>query len=180
METFTQPRQLVENPHFLVQRRKTLTGIDYLTVEAPIREIIKRFNALAYCFTLQSCYGHFLYKGQMGLHNQAPLPRDQVFDSVEYRIAYVALCIENSVSGEMLVAKLKDVTNIDPQYIQFCSAEWFWHRQINSFALQVEPDRFKHLDRATLDHKEALHIEKVRNQFYHRLDAMLRKLSDDR
>jgi hypothetical protein len=48
-----------------------------------------------------------------------------------------------------------------------------WERQVNSFALQVEPDRFKHSDQAILGCDEALHLEKIRNIFF----GALKKLS---
>jgi hypothetical protein len=57
----------------------------------------------------------------------------------------------------------------------FCCAEWFWKRQVNSYALQVEPDRFKFEDKAILDYKEALRIEKIRNEFFVRLKELLQK-----
>jgi hypothetical protein len=68
---------------------------------------------------------------------------------------------------------LKEVTAIDPENIQFCCAEWFWDRQVNSYALQVEPDRFKRQDRATVGLQEALKIEKIRNLFFVRLYELL-------
>jgi hypothetical protein len=92
---------------------------------------------------------------------------------VEYRVAYIAVCIENSASGRETIKSLKEITNIDPKNIQFCCAEWFWTRQINSYVLQVEPDRFKHKDQAILDYKEAVYIEKVRNDFFDQLDKLL-------
>ena len=69
---------------------------------------------------------------------------------------------------------LQEITAIDPENIQFCSAEWFWERQINSYALQVEPDRFKHKDKAIIEYKESLYIEKIRNEFFLRLDELLK------
>jgi hypothetical protein len=83
------------------------------------------------------------------------------------------ICIENSVSGKGLFEALKEITAIDPENIQFCCAEWFWERQINSYALQVEPDRFKRKDAAIIDFKESLHIEKIRNLFFIRLYELL-------
>jgi hypothetical protein len=44
---------------------------------------------------------------------------------------------------------------------------------MNSYALQVEPYRFKHNDKAILEFKEALHIEKIRNTFFIRLSELL-------
>jgi hypothetical protein len=94
---------------------------------------------------------------------------------VEYKIAYIAFCIENSDLGKMLFDALKKIANIDPENIQFCGAEWFWERQVNSYALQVEPDRFKFADKAILDYREALKIEKIRNEFFVRLKELLQK-----
>jgi len=38
--------------------------------------------------------------------------------------------------------------------------------------------RFKHKDRAILDYKEALNIEKIRNKFFVQLKELLRKQQD--
>jgi len=94
---------------------------------------------------------------------------------VEYSIAYIALCIENSDWGRMFFDALKGIADIEPENIQFCCAEWFWKRQVNSYALQVEPDRFKFEDKAILDYKEALKIEKIRNEFFVQLKELLQK-----
>ncbi len=62
---------------------------------------------------------------------------------------------------------------IDSDNIQFCSAEWFWKRQINSYALQVEPDRFKHKDKVTLNYEEAMAIERIKEEFFIRLKELI-------
>ena len=142
-------------------------------IDKPIIDLINGYNKLPYCFTLQSCYGHFVYNGQKDLHNLESLPAKEILGKIEYRIAYIAFCIENSVAGRRLFDKIKAVTSIDPENIQFCCAEWFWNQQVNSYALQVEPDRFKHQDTSTIEFKEALHIEKIRNTFFHRLYELL-------
>ena len=77
-----------------------------------------------------------------------------------------------------LFETLKQITAIDPENIQFCCAEWFWKRQVNSYALQVEPDKFKHQDTAILDYKEALHIENVRNEFFRRLYDLVKNATE--
>jgi len=59
---------------------------------------------------------------------------------------------------------------------QFFCADWFWKRQPNSYAVQVEPDRFKYKDKAILSYKEALHIERVRNVFFSRLNQLLENI----
>ena len=88
---------------------------------------------------------------------------------MKYRIAYIALCIDNSDLGIRFIESLKDITLLDPDNIQFCSAAWFWERQINSYALQVEPERFKNQDTAMLDYQEALYIDELRNKFFLRI-----------
>jgi hypothetical protein len=122
---------------------------------------------------LQSCYGHFLYKGQQDLYNFDPLPVATSIPQIEYRIAYIAFCIDNNDPGKELLADLKEITAIDTENIQFGSADWFWDRQINSYVLQVEPDRFKFQDKAILEHKEALKIESIRNMFFDELNTVI-------
>ena len=156
-----------------MQRQKSLDSLSDDMIDAPIVGIINGFNKLPCCFTLQCCYGHFLCNGQQDPHNLAPLPAKKSPARVEYRIAYIAFCIENSVSGRKLFAALKEVPAIDPENVQFCCADWFWEHRVNSYALQVEPERFKHMDKTVLDYREALHIEKVRNGFFIRLEELL-------
>jgi len=176
LETFTELKELVYNPHYKAQRLKSLGVLADDMIDAPIIDHISGFNKLPFCFTLQSCYGHFVYTGQKDTHNLDPLPVKGAISKVEYRIAFIAFCIENSLLGRKLFESLKEITAIDPEYVQFCCAEWFWKRQINSYALQVEPNRFKRKDTATIDLKEALHIEKIRNTFFIRLYNLLGNL----
>jgi len=175
LETFTDPKELVNNTNYQTQRKKQLGGLSDNMIDAPIVEIIHSFNRLPFCFTLQSCYGHFLYGNQNDLHNIEPLPDTSSIDRVEYRIAYIAFCAEQSNLGKMLIETLKSITDIDPENIQFCCAEWFWKRQVNSYALQVEPDRFKYKDITMLDYEEALKVEKIRNMFFVNLQEKLNR-----
>jgi len=177
LETFTEPKQLTENPHYEKQRRKSLATFSSAEIDVPIIEIIKDFNKLPFCFTLQSCYGHFLYSGQGNPNNLDSLPVTKTIARVEYRIAYIAFCLENSDPGRSFLEALKGISSIDPEYIQFCSAEWFWKRQVNSYALQVEPDRFKREDTAIIGGREALYIEKIRNYFFVQIKELLRNLN---
>jgi len=175
LETFTEPKKLVENPYYQEQRRESLAGLSDDMIDAPIVDIINGFNELPYCFTMQSCYGHFIYNNQKDPYNLEPLPVTDTVARVEYRIAYLCLCIQNSTLGRGLLEALSEIPAIDPQSIQLCCAEWFWKRQVNSYALQVEPERFKHQDTAMLDYREALHIEKIRNEFFVQLRELVRK-----
>jgi hypothetical protein len=108
--------------------------------------------------------------------NIEPLPDSEDIAEVEYRIAYIALCIEESGPGRELFSELGEVTAVDPEYIQFCSAEWFWKNQVNSYALQVEPERYKTQDKCSVSYQEALHIEKVRTAFF----AEIRRIVQNR
>ncbi len=149
-------------------------------IDRPIVDLINGFNKLPYCFTLQSCYGHFVYEVQKDPNNLESLPTSDTIANVEYRIAYIAFCIENSTSGSVLFEALKRFITIDPENIQFCCAEWFWSKQVNSYALQVEPDRFKHEDKAVINFKEALGIEKIRNEFFNLLYKLLERARNNR
>jgi len=173
METFTEPKELMENQYYQDQRQKSLADLSDGMIDAPIIKLINAFNKLPYCFTLQSCFGHFIYSGQNDPHNLQPLPITDTIARVEYRIAYICFCIENSTFGRRLLEALKAITAIDLENIQFCCAEWFWKRQVNSYALQVEPNRFKNKDTAILDYREALHIENVRNKFFVQLQELI-------
>lgn len=175
METYTELLEFAENPDYQLQRQKNLGKLTDDMIDFPIVDIINGLNGFPYCFTLQSCYGHFVHNGQKNPHNLELLPRNEGIDKVEYRIAYIAFCIENSTSGIGFLEALKEITAIDPQNVQICCAEWFWKRQVNSYALQVEPERFKRKDKVILDYKEALHIEKIRNEFFHRFEELLKK-----
>ena len=175
METFTEPKKLVETPYFKDQRQKSLSGLTDDMIDAPIIDLINGFNKLPYCFTVQSCYGHFIYENQKDPYNFEPLPTIDTIARVDYKIAYICFCIENCGLGMGLIEALNEITAIDPVNIQFCCAEWFWKKQVNSYALQVQPDRFKHNDRAKLDYREALYIENLRNKFFVYLQKLLQK-----
>ena len=80
---------------------------------------------------------------------------------------------EDSKPGRDLFHTLGVLPAIDPETIQFGCAEWFWNRQVNSYALQVEPIRHKTKDRVYVDYQEALHIEQVTNQFFAQIRNLL-------
>ena len=176
METYMRPKELQNNPHYEAQRKKTLSNLHKGMIDEPMIGLIESFNILPCCFTLQCCYGHFIHDGQKDPHNLEPLPITETIGRVEYRIAYICLCIENNDSGRGLLEILNDVTTIDPENIQFCCADWFWKRQLNSYALQVEPERFKHKDSAILDYREALHIEITRNKLFAHLEELVQSV----
>ncbi len=165
----------MENPHFDEQRQRSVSSLDTAIIDPPIIDIIEGFAKLPYCFTLQSCYGHFLYNSQRDQNNIKPLPASEHIAEVDYRIAYIALCIQDNDPGRKLFSEMSEVPAVDPDYIQFCSADWFWKDQVNSYALQVEPERFKEKDRCSVGYQEALHIEKVRIEFFAEIGRVVQK-----
>lgn len=175
METFREPKNLVENPLYPAQRQKTLAGLSDDMIDGPIVGLINAINRLPVCFTLQSCFGHFVHTGRNDPHNLEPLPANAAIEEVQYRIAYICLCVQNNAAGKALLEVLRQVAAIDPENIQFGCAQWFWDRQVNSYVLQVQPARLKHADTAMLDLREALYIEKIRNEFFKALENSLPK-----
>ena len=173
METFIPAKVFASNPHFGVHRRRAIAGLDIGTIDAPIVDLVEGFRRLPYCFTLQSCFGHFLFPGQGNPTNADALPALPEGTRVEYRIAYIAVCLQDSPSGRGLHDNLNDLVSIDEAYIQFGCAEWFWQRQVNSYVLQVEPERFKEQDRAEFGYQEALRVEAVRNAFFAELGRVI-------
>lgn len=166
MQTFRKPKAFTDDPDYNKRRSAALSELDISIIDPTIREIISSYNALPYSFTLQSCYGHFLYEGQGDNHNTDPLPEETRIEKVDYRIAYLAFCVENSEPGRSLKREIADLTRLDPMNIQLGSAGWIWKDIPNFYAIQVEPDRHRDKDRVFLDFEEAILIERVRNEFF--------------
>ncbi len=172
MRTFTQPRPFVESRRYARDREKALKRFDPRSLDPPIRELVTGLNDLAYVFTLQSCFGHFLWAGNLEERTLSRVPT-QDCGVVTYRIAYVAFCLADSKAGRAFRDSLAQVADGDPDYVQFGSAGWFWRRHPNTYAIQVEPARFCHLDKVALDHAEALLVQERRDIFFERLGRML-------
>ncbi len=178
MLTFTEVKDIINNPNYLKQREKAIKKMDINTIDAPLTELIKDFIKLPYCFTLQSCYGHFLHSNQNDPNNVCLLQFSDNITTVEYRIGYIALCIQESEIGKILINDLISIEAIDPEFIQFGCAEWFWKCQVNSFALQIEPRRYMTKDRVNIDYHEALHIEKIKNMVFDELKEVIHKKAE--
>ena len=176
METFTEPRSFIADPGFARRRSTTLQTLNLSDIDPPIVDIVIDLNQMNSCFTLQICYGHFVYKGQPDSHNLDPLPSDPILGDIDYRIAYLALCLADNQAGRALYDALATIPALDPEYIQFGSADWFWERHLNSFALQVEPARLMYQDHGRVDYQEALHLEKVRGLFFDEIRGLLQRL----
>jgi len=172
LETFAPPRRFVDHTRYSRARSDALAALDLGSIDEPIVDLISGFAALPHCFALQSCHGHFVYGPNQDPRSHEPLPIDHT-GTVQYRIAYVAFCIENSDRGRALREAMSQIPKVDPSYVQFGSPDWFWERWLNSYALQVEPLAHQHRDEATLDAGEAFHIQGVRELFFERLRALL-------
>ena len=172
METFAAPREFAEHESYSRDRDRVMSALDPASIDAPIRDVVRGFAQLPHCFTLQSCFGHFTWDGQSNPRSMDPVPARNV-GLVRYQIAYLALCIERSPAGARLRESLAEVETLDAGYVQFGSPGWFWEQYPNSYALQVEPERFQLQDRAAVPHDEALHVQSVRNRFFVSLREIL-------
>ena len=174
METFTAPRAFLDNPGYARQREAVVASLDLATIDRPIADIVAAFAGLDCCFPLQSCCGHFVCGPETDRHTLAAIP-EEYGGLVRYRIAYIAVCIENSIDGRTLRDALAGIARLEPAYIQFGSATWFWERHLNSYVLQVEPPDHVARDEALLEVREARHVQEVRDLFF---DALRRLVCD--
>jgi len=174
METFAPPLEFVAHARYEANRRTALAALDLDAIDTPIVDIVGGFAALPHCFTLSCCYGHFVCSPDQDVRSFDPIPPHHT-GPIRYRIAYLALCIENSGAGLTLRESLARVPAIDPDTVQFGSPTWFcrhWPR-FNCYALQVEPARFMNRDEATLEPAEALQVEHTRDLFFRELRTLL-------
>lgn len=172
METLTEARDLVEHPRFRLDRQDALSALDPESIDEPIVDIFAGFASLPHCFTLQSCYGHFVCGDAHDPRSLEPVPCG-CGDGVRYRIAYLAICVENSGRGQRLRESLARLADIDRAYIQFGSADWFWERCVNSYVVQVDPVAHELEDEAVLEPAEALETQRARADFFTGLRALL-------
>jgi hypothetical protein len=173
LETFSGAREFVAHTGYARERERVVSEFAPESIDAPILDIVVALGRLPHCFTLQSCYGHFVWPGQRDDRNVDRLPDEDV-GSVRYRIAYLALCLERGDAGARLRERLAGICEVDTEYVQFGSPDWFWRRHPNSYALQVEPERFAGQDEAVIEHEEALHVQGVRDEFFRRLRDLVR------
>jgi hypothetical protein len=163
---------LIRHPGYAADRQAALDGLDLTAVDAPIVDLLEAFRPLPYCFTLQCCYGHFLIATGQDEHSLEPVP-EGYSGSVRYRIAYVAFCVEDSGRGRDLLERLSRVPEIEPAYVQFGCADWFWDQWPNSYTLQVEPVAHRFKDQAVLTAGEAMQTQRARDRFFEELRRVL-------
>jgi hypothetical protein len=177
METFAPPREFVTHARYARDRQTALSRLELADIDVPIVDIVESFVALPHCFTLSCCHGHCICSPDQDQRSLDPIPPHHA-GPVRYRIAYLALCIENSGAGLTLRESLARVPAIDPDNVQFGSPSWFcrrWPRH-NVYALQVEPARFMDQDEAVLETAEALHVQRTRDLFFRELRTLLAAL----
>jgi hypothetical protein len=174
METFAPPREFVRHARYARDRQTALSRLDRAAIDAPIVDVVEKFVALPHCFTLSCCHGHFVCSPDQDPRSFDPIPPHQA-GPIRYRIAYLALCIEDSPRGRALRESLARVPAIDPAAVQFGSPTWFSRRwpRFNCYAIQVEPERFRFRDEALLDRGEALDIQRTRDRFFDELRTLL-------
>lgn len=164
METYTAPKPFEDYPGFQSDRQLALSILDSTLIDKPLAGLIKDFNTLPYLFTLQCCHGHFVTTDDEEISD---FDVSGSINKVEYRLAYLAFCIESSPSGVTFAQQLKAISlTMAEGLVQFCSAQWFWDQWPNSYALQVIPQRFKDKDRAIIDFHEAEKIQQARDIFF--------------
>lgn len=178
METFVDARPFTDHPSFVDDRFQALRELDQMIrtggLDPPLIDLLGEFARISHCFTLQSCWGHFVHEKQPDVKNTASLaPYRTEIRKVNYRIAYLAVCIRDTDPGHRLCADLNHLVNLDPGYIQFGSADWFWNRIVNSYVVQVGPERSRKEDTIEIGIEEALYIENLRDCFF----AELRRIA---
>ncbi len=179
METFTPPRPMVTSPDFTGEREAALADLASVIrngeIDPPLMPLVRAFAGVPSCYTIQSCYGHFVHSGQPDIHNTKRLPADAPpYRKVVYRIAYMAFCIEESRRGHLLCQDLRAIARLDPDYIQFGSADWFWERTANTYAIQISPARFLTEDSCSIHMDEAFILQEVRDNCFTELMRLAR------
>jgi hypothetical protein len=180
METFTPPRPFITHPDYRRDRERTLRNLSQEilknAIDPPLLPLVQECISIPHCFPLQCCYGHFVHRLAPDRENLVPI--SSVRESVGpicYRIAYLAFCIENSRNGHSLYRDLAGMTEMDPAFIQFGSASWFWNMIPNTYIVQLEPMRGACLDTVQVTRDEAIHLERARGRFFGRLEEIAQK-----
>ena len=179
METFGSARRLKRNPGFERQREAARRVLDLSSIDAPIRDLVRALNRLPHCFTIQSCYGHFLWSACGDPRNLEVLPPADPGGLITYRIAYLAICLDAGSAGRALLRDLESLERMAPGYVQLGGADWFWELQVNSYVLQVEPERFRQMDQAPLAYDEALRVQEARADFFQALGEIVTRAHED-
>lgn len=180
METFAGPRRFVDNPAYAKNRSLALESLRSLIIhggiDPPLIGLMELFSRVPHCFTVQSCCGHFVHEAEPDEHNLAQLlPHRGKVGRVHYRIAYIAFVLENSRNGHALCRDLRALASRSPADVQFGSAGWFREHSVNSYQIQVAPERDRCRDSLVVTFDEALELEKVRDRVLRELGTIAKK-----
>jgi len=138
--------------------------------------MIRECMQIPHCFTVQCCCGHFVHDEEPDSDNLSlPSHYAGMAESLRYRVAYLAVCIRDEKRGRELFADLRALAEQESGYIQFGSADWFWKRMVNTYCIQLEPERMKDQDSGMVSLSEARTLEKIRTVFFDRLAGIIRK-----
>jgi hypothetical protein len=179
METFAGPRPFVDNPGYEGNRCVALETLRSLIatgkIDPPLVDLMTLFSRVSHCYTIQSCFGHFVHERESDEHTTARLaPYHGMISTVFYRIAYIAFVLEKSENGLVLCHDLRALALRNPGYIQFGSAGWFWEQSVNTYQIQVAPKREKEKDSFWVTYDEALRLENVRDLLIREMAAIAR------
>jgi hypothetical protein len=180
METFTNAKPFARHPGYAADREKAHRELAEEmirgSIDTPLLPVIRDWIPITHCFTVQCCFGHFVHDMEPDIENLvSPSRYKGKIETVRYRLAYVAVCIQNNSRGKEMFADLEDLAADNPDYIQFGSADWFWERLVNTYCIQLEPERLKNADSGVITLDEALHLETLREHFFQRLAGIVRK-----
>jgi hypothetical protein len=179
METFAGPKPFVDNPEYERNRSVALETLRNLIaagrIDPPIVELMNLFSRVSHCYTIQSCFGHFVHERESDEHTTSRLaPYRERISTVLYRIAYIAFVLEKSENGFVLCRDLRTLALQNPGYLQFGSAGWFWEQSVNTYQIQVALEQEKEKDSFWVTYNEALLLEKIRDMLICELAAIAR------
>ena len=179
METFAGPKPFVDNPEYERNRCVALETLRSLIatgrIDPHLVDLMTLFSRVSHCYTIQSCFGHFVHERESDEHTTARLaPYQGMVSTVFYRIAYLAFVLEKSENGFVLCRDLRTLALQNPGYIQFGSAGWFWEQSVNTCQIQVAMEQEKEKDSFWVTYDEALQLENVRDLLIHDIATIAR------
>jgi hypothetical protein len=180
METFTPARPFTHHPGYLSDREKAHRGLEEAmlkgSIDTPLLPIIREWIPVAHCFTVQCCFGHFVHDLETDTENLVPPSHYKgTIETIRYRLTYIAVCLQNNIHGREMYSDLEELAVDNPVFIQFGSADWFWEKLVNTYCIQLEPERLKNNDSGVITMDEALHLEMLRKDFFKRLAGIVQK-----
>jgi hypothetical protein len=180
METFNPARPFTLHPGYVSDREKAQRELaeEILrgSIDPPLLPMIRECIPITHFFTVQCCFGHFVHDMEPDTENLVPPSQySGKIETVRYRLAYLAICLQNNIRGREMYSDLEEMAADNPDYVQFGSADWFWERMVNTYCIQLEPERLKNRDSEVITLEEALHLETLREDFFTRLTGIVQK-----